>query len=92
MLGRFSVALRKPSALIKLSSLQMAFAFLRNNKQGHFVRVIQEIGRINCAEKFRRLSGSIKGPLESKEVSGSKVRLIAMLASSLDFSLTMFSL
>lgn len=67
-------------------------AFLRNNKQGHFVRVIQEIGRISCAEKFRRLSSSIKGPLESKEVSGSKVRPLAMLASSLDFSPAMFSL
>lgn len=92
MLSRFSVVLEKPSPLIKLSSLLMAFAFLRNNKQGHFVRVIQEIGRISCAEKFRRLSGSIKGPLESKEVSGSKVRPLAMLGSSLHFSLATLSL
>lgn len=89
--GRYSVVLEKPSSLIKPSSLLMASAFLGNNKHGHFVRVIQEIGRLNCAEKFRRLSGSIKGPLEVNEVSGSKVRSTAMLAFCLVFSSPTFS-
>lgn len=73
--------------LEKPSSLLIASDFLGNNKQGHFVRVIiQEIVRIKYAEKFRGLSSSIRGPLEVDEVSGSKVRPIAILASGLDFS------
>jgi hypothetical protein len=68
---------RKVSSL-EILTLLMASTFLRNNKQDHFLRVM------NCTGKFRRLPGIIKGPLEVSEISNSKVRPFSALVSILD--------